>query len=86
MLLNKCRNKTSWEIIYNILNFMKNTTNIIIFDQFKKSNINEIYYNKIKLIVESSTLKLVLCSSINDIDIRQEVIKLLYFIKEIQEN
>ena len=72
-----------WFIIINILEFIKDTHNIIIFDQFKRSYINIDDFNKIENIIQNSKLKLILCSSINNYDIRDEIIKT---IKEYKGN
>ena len=71
----KCKSKPSNFIIYEILNNIKDLNCIIIFDQFKMKYISKTYYNKIEELVKTSSLKLILCSSINDKDIRDEVIK-----------
>ena len=70
-----CQNKPSIIIIYNILNKIKDQNCVIIFDQFKKKYINQTYFNKIEELIKTSSLKLILCSSINDKDIPDEVIK-----------
>ena len=70
-----CINKPAVEIIINIMKFIKNNMYIIIFDQYKKKYIKKYDFLKIEEIVSKSKLKLILCSSINDTDIRNEVIK-----------
>ena len=70
-----CQNKPSMIIIYNILNEIKDQNCMIIFDQFKIKYINENFFNKIEELIKNSSLKLVLCSSITDKEIRDEVIK-----------
>ena len=62
-------------IIYNILNHIKDQSCVIIFDQFKIKYISKTYFDKIEELIKTSKLKLILCSSINDKDIRDEVIK-----------
>ena len=62
-------------IIYNILNKIKDQNCIIIFDQFKMKCINTTYFNKMEELIKTSSLKLILCSTINDKNIRDEVIK-----------
>ena len=74
-LLQKNINNPIWTIIINILNYIKDTYNTIIFDQFKKSYISIDDFNKIENIIKDSNLRLILCSSINNWDIRDEVIK-----------
>jgi hypothetical protein len=74
-MLQKNIYKSIWFIIINILEFIKDTHNIIIFDQFKRSYINIDDFNKIENIIQNSKLKLILCSSINNYDIRDEIIK-----------
>ena len=74
-LLTNCQNKLSMIIIYNILNHIKDQGGVIIFDQFKLKYISKTYFEKIEELVKTSKLKLILCSSINDKDIRDEVIK-----------
>ena len=53
MLVEKYINKSSMDIIINIIDFMKNTFNNIISDQFKSSYIsnNNNNYNRIKNII-----------------------------------
>ena len=75
LLKEKCWNKNPWEIILNIIKFIPETSNIIIFDQFKKSYLSGNIYSQIEDFVKSSKLKLIICSSINNKDIRDEVIK-----------
>ena len=70
-----CQNKPSIIIIYNILNKIKDQNCVIIFDQFKKKYINKTYFHKIEELIKTSSLELILYSSINDKDIRDEVIK-----------
>ena len=76
-----CQNKPSIIIIYNILNFMKDQNCIIIFDQFKIKYIKNINFDKFEELIKSSSLKLILCSSINDKDIRNEVIKTIKYFR-----
>ena len=74
--LNKnCKSKPSMFIINEILNYIKDQDCIIIFDQFKIKYISKTYFNKIEELIKISSLKLILCSSINEKDIRDEVIK-----------
>ena len=63
-------------IIEIILDLAKDTI-VLILDQFKEGNINyeQTFMIKIKEFLERENFKLVLCSSINDHDIRDEVIK-----------
>ena len=68
-------------MIYNILNYIRNQDCLIIFDQFKLKYISQIYYYKIEELIKSSCLKLILCSSINDKDIRDEVIKTISYFR-----
>ena len=75
LLKEKCRNKNPWEIILIVIKFILETSNIIIFDQFKKNYIYGNIYSQIEDFVKSSSLKLIICSSINNKDIRDEVIK-----------
>ena len=75
MLIKDCQNYPSGIIILNILNFIKEKNYIIIFDQFKKKYLQKTTFEEIEQLVKSSKLKLILCSSINDKEIRNEVIK-----------
>ena len=75
LLKEECRNQNPWDIILNVIKFILETSNIIIFDQFKKSYLPGNTYNQIEDYVKSSKLQLIFCSSINNKDIRDEVIK-----------
>ena len=80
-LITDCQNKSSIDIIYNIMEFIKEQNCIIIFDQFKIKYIKKSYFDKIENLINSSSLKLIICSSINDKDIRDEVIKTITYFK-----
>jgi len=71
----ECRNKNPWEIILDVIKFISDTPNIIIFDQFKKSYFSYNFYIQIKDYIKNSKLKLIICSTTNNKDIRDEVIK-----------
>ena len=71
----ECQNKSAMIIIYKILNYIKDQNCIIIFDQFKMKYISKTIFDKIEKLIKISKLKLILCSSINDKDIKDEVIK-----------
>lgn len=72
----ECQNKSTMIIlIYKILNYIKDQNYIIIFDQFKMKYISKTIFDKIEKLIKISKLKLILCSSINDKDIKDEVIK-----------
>lgn len=75
LLKEKCRNKNPWEIILNVIKFIQETSNVIIFDQFKKAYLSGNIYSQIEDYIKSSKLKLIICSAINNKDIRDEVIK-----------
>ena len=75
MLINECQNKPSGIIILNILKFIKTKNYIIILDQFKKKYLGKTNFEDIEKLIKESKLKLILCSSINDKEIRDEVIK-----------
>ena len=79
MLKNECQNKSSVIIILNILNEIKNEKYIIIFDQFKEKYIQKTNFEEIEKLIKTSKLKLIICSSINDKDIRNEVIKTIEY-------
>ena len=74
-VLKECRNQNPWDIIFNVIKCILETTNIIIFDQIKKSYLYGNIYNQIEDYVKNSKLKLIICISINNKDIRDEVIK-----------
>lgn len=80
-LKEKCKNKNPWEIILNVIKDIKDTLNIIIFDQFKKSYLSENFYSQIEDNIKISKLKLIICSSINNKDIKDEVIKTIEYYK-----
>ena len=77
----ECQNKPSIFIIYKILDFIKYQNCIIIFDQFKMKYINTDYFDKIENLIKNSNLKLIICSSINDRDIRKEVLKTIKYFR-----
>ena len=81
MLKEKCRNKNPWEIILNVIKFIQDTSNIIIFDQFKNNYLYSNIYSQIEDYVKKSNLKLIICSTINNKDIRDEVIKTIEYYK-----
>ena len=74
-MLKENRNNNPWEFILNVIKLISNTPNIIIFDQYKKSYLPINIYSQIEDNVKKSELKLIVCSSINNKDIRDEVIK-----------
>ena len=86
VLKDKCKNKNPWEIILNVIIDIKDTNNIIIFDQFKKSYLCNDYYSKIEDNIKTSELKLIICSSINNKEIRDEVIKTIEYYKGNPKN
>ena len=79
MLKTECQNKPSAIIILNILKKIQNEKYIIIFDQFKEKYIQKTNFEEIEVLIKSSKLKLIICSSINDKDIRNEVIKTIEY-------
>ena len=81
MLINDCQNKPATIIILKILNFIKNENYIIIFDQFKKKYVNKADFEEIENLIKSSKLKLIMCSSIDDKDVRKEVIKTIEYFR-----
>ena len=62
------------ELIYEIINFFINKNVVFIFDQFKSNNFDSTQYNKIKTKVLGSKIKIILCCSIDDGPIRNELI------------
>jgi len=79
--------QTPWNIIREIFDFFIKNNIIIIFDQFKKQYIdftNFDYMDK-KLKEKSSNIKIILSSSINDKDLRPEVIKSIEFLKGLPD-
>ena len=74
-MLKENRNNNPWEFILNVIKFISNFFNIIIFDQYKKSYFPTNIYTQIEDNVKNSKIKLIVCSSINNKDIRDEVIK-----------
>ena len=65
---------TPSELIYEIIKFFINKKVVFIFDQFKSNNFDSIQYDKIKKIVLGSKIKIILCCSIDDGPIRDELI------------
>ena len=72
---NSIQDKTPWDIIYRIINYFLNKKIIFIFDQFKKERVDYFFFKKIEQIIKDSKIKIIICSSINDKDIREEIIK-----------
>ena len=79
LLKDECQNKPSSIIILNILNFIKNDKYIIIFDQFKTKYLKKTIFEEIEKLINSSKLKVIICSSIDDKEIRKEVIKTIEY-------
>ena len=69
--------KEFWNTLYAIINKLKDKKIVFILDQFSKSTINEEIYQKIRQLVKGKSIKLILCSSINNNIIKDEVIKTL---------
>ena len=67
-----------WNTIYDIIDFLKedNKTHLIIIDQFypEKNPDSQTVFNHLKEIIKRSSIKIVICSSINDTTVRQHLI------------
>ena len=78
-LLKSQEGNKPWNIILNIFKFLFKIgyIYIFIFDQFKKDNIDEEIFNKLlsEIKKEKSQIKFIICSSINDNDIKGEFFK-----------
>ena len=78
-LFEKCKGKLYTDIIYEIIKFLVtlNLIEIIILDQVNENHLNTDILNKyIKFIKEKkSKIKLIICSSINNYEIEDEVLK-----------
>ena len=72
---NSIQDKTPWDIIYRIINYFLNKKIIFIFDQFKNERVDYFFFKRIEQIIKDSNIKIIICSSINDKDIREEIIK-----------
>ena len=70
-------NKTPWNIIYYLMKYLQKFHILFIFDQFKIKNIDEEILNNIYKLIENENnkLQIVFCSSINENNIRNEIIK-----------
>ena len=76
-LVNFFKNKkglTPSELIYKVIKHFIKKEVIFILDQFKESNFDSSLYSKIEKIVLNSKVKIILCSSIDDGPIRNELI------------
>ena len=65
---------TPSELIYKVIEHFINKKVIFILDQFKASNFDSSLYSKIEEIVLNSKVKIILCSSIDEGPIRNELI------------
>ena len=65
---------TPSELIYKVIEHFIKKKVIFILDQFKASNFDSFLYSKIEKIVLNSKVKIILCSSIDDGPIRNEII------------
>ena len=70
-------NREFWNILYLLIIEFKNKKIVFILDQFSQSTVNNEIYQKISDLIKGNPLKLILCSSINDNNIKDEVIKTL---------
>ena len=73
-LLHEQQGKKTWEIISNLVNNFKgnNITYIFIFDQFKSTNLDHDIYNSLLKSIKNTNIKFIVCSSINDLEIKTE--------------
>ena len=78
-LFKECKGKLYADIIYEIIKFLEtmNLIKIIILDQVNEYHLNSVILNKyIKFIKEKKAkIKLIICSSINNYEIEDEVLK-----------
>ena len=67
-----------WNTIYDIINYLKedNKTHLIIIAQFypEKNHDSQTVFNHLKEVIKGSSIKIVICSSINDTTVRQHLI------------
>lgn len=71
---NKKKRMTSSELICEVINYFINKTVVFILDQFKASTFDSMLYSKIEKNVLGSAVKIILCSSIDDGAIRNDLI------------
>ena len=72
-----------WKILYLLIQTLNKKKIVFILDQFSKTTVNKKIYENICELVNDSPIKLIICSSINDNIIKDEVIKSLIFNKGI---
>ena len=63
-----------WNLILKLFELLINENKIIIFDQFHEKTVNFKIYDQIEKEIKGKNLKLILCSSINDKMIKNEVL------------
>ena len=79
--------QTPWNIIKQIFDFFMQYNIIIIFDQFKKQYIDFTIFDYMdKKLKEKPLIKIIISSSINDKDLRPEVIKSIEILKGLPED
>ena len=67
-------NNEFWEILYQIIEKLKHKVITFILDQFSSKTINSDYYGKIAKIINGTHIRFIICSSINDTNIKEEII------------
>lgn len=83
-ILQEQKGNKTWEIIsflVNHLNKKKDINYIFIFDQFKSANVDKKIYNSLLEKIKDSKIKFIICSSINDLDIKLEYKKTILHFK-----
>ena len=74
-LLQEQNGKKTWEIISFLVNHLHKNNDILyifILDQFKSTNVDKNIYNSLLNKIKYSNIKFIVCSSINDLDIKSE--------------
>ena len=71
------KSREFWDILSLITNKLKDKKIVFILDQFSNSTVNNDVYQNIKLLVKGKAIKFIICSSINENTIKDEVIKTL---------
>ena len=72
-LISRHNGNKFWNIISALVNYLLKKTNIIfIFDQFKSKNVDYDIYSSLLKKIKNTNIKFVICSSINDTEIKSE--------------
>ena len=69
------KNNEFWTILYSIVDNIRNKKITFILDQFSTSTVKNEIYQRIIVLIKETRIQLIICSSINDIPMKEEVIK-----------